>query len=76
MVYSILIYWLIGLIIEFNIKIQEPLSEICIDPDRKTLYTRSEQGSLQVFNLADQQVAKIAGLSANEIQYTAGRIVQ
>lgn len=54
----------------------EPIVQICIDSGRNTLYTRSEQGSLHVYDLGKDanDAAYVADLSASAISKRASEI--
>lgn len=67
------------LIYDYGRFVLEPLVQAVIDESRHILFTRSEHGSIQAFDLGadgQQPASKVAALSAHEIQHAASLIAQ
>ncbi|KAI5624469.1 nuclear pore complex protein Nup155 [Silurus asotus] len=70
--------FLIPSLLQFSFSEDDPVVQIAIDNSRNTLYTRSEKGVLQVYDLgADGQgMSRVAAMSQNGIVSAAGNIAR
>ncbi|KAL7848307.1 hypothetical protein AOLI_G00230250 [Acnodon oligacanthus] len=70
--------FLIPSLLQFSFSEDDPVVQIAIDNSRNTLYTRSEKGVLQVYDLgADGQgMSRVAAMSQNAIVSAAGNIAR
>ncbi|XP_030624241.1 nuclear pore complex protein Nup155 [Chanos chanos] len=70
--------FLVPSILQFSFSEDDPVVQIAIDNSRNTLYTRSEKGVLQVYDLgADGQgMSRVAAMSQNSIVAAAGNIAR
>uniref|UniRef100_A0A8B9HM25 Nucleoporin 155 n=1 Tax=Astyanax mexicanus TaxID=7994 RepID=A0A8B9HM25_ASTMX len=70
--------FLIPSLLQFSFSEDDPVVQIAIDNSRNTLYTRSEKGVLQVYDLgADGQgMSRVAAMSLNAIVSAAGNIAR
>ncbi|XP_036451046.1 nuclear pore complex protein Nup155 [Colossoma macropomum] len=70
--------FLIPSLLQFSFSEDDPVVQIAIDNSRNTLYTRSEKGVLQVYDLgADGQgMSRVAAMSQNSIVSAAGNIAR
>ncbi|XP_034458801.1 nuclear pore complex protein Nup155 isoform X2 [Hippoglossus hippoglossus] len=70
--------FLIPSVLQFSFSEDDPIVQIAIDNSRNTLFTRSEKGVLQVYDLgADGQgMSRVATLSQNSIVAAAGNIAR
>lgn len=74
-------YSLVHIIISYNlpdINIVEAIIQIEIDESLKALYTRSDKGSIQVYDLSSdgKTVTKVAEMSSTSITKTAANILK
>ncbi|XP_062269095.1 nuclear pore complex protein Nup155 [Platichthys flesus] len=70
--------FLVPSLLQFSFSEDDPIVQIAIDNSRNTLFTRSEKGVLQVYDLgADGQgMCRVATLSQNSIVGAAGNIAR
>uniref|UniRef100_A0A665VGQ6 Nuclear pore complex protein Nup155 n=1 Tax=Echeneis naucrates TaxID=173247 RepID=A0A665VGQ6_ECHNA len=70
--------FLIPSVLQFSFSEDDPIVQIAIDNSRNTLFTRSEKGVLQVYDLgADGQgMSRVATMSQNSIVAAAGNIAR
>lgn len=70
--------FLIPSLLQFSFSEDDPLVQIAIDNSRNTLYTRSEKGVLQVYDLGvdGQGMSRVAAMSLNSIVSAAGNIAR
>ncbi|KAL6472326.1 hypothetical protein MHYP_G00185140 [Metynnis hypsauchen] len=70
--------FLVPSLLQFSFSEDDPVVQIAIDNSRNTLYTRSEKGVLQVYDLgADGQgMSRVAAMSQNSIVSAAGNIAR
>ncbi|XP_066568276.1 nuclear pore complex protein Nup155 isoform X2 [Amia ocellicauda] len=70
--------FLVPSVLQFTFSEDDPIVQIAVDNSRNTLYTRSEKGVLQVYDLgADGQgMSRVASLSQNCIVSAAGNIAR
>ncbi|XP_076842691.1 nuclear pore complex protein Nup155 isoform X2 [Brachyhypopomus gauderio] len=70
--------FLVPSLLQFSFSEDDPVVQIAVDNSRNTLYTRSEKGVLQVYDLgADGQgMGRVAGMSQNAIVSAAGNIAR
>ncbi|NXU47237.1 NU155 protein, partial [Turnix velox] len=73
-----LLSFLIPSLLQFTFSEDDPLVQIAIDNSRNTLYTRSEKGVLQVYDLGQdgQGMTRVTSLSQNAIVSAAGNIAR
>uniref|UniRef100_A0AAR2KV42 Nucleoporin Nup133/Nup155-like N-terminal domain-containing protein n=1 Tax=Pygocentrus nattereri TaxID=42514 RepID=A0AAR2KV42_PYGNA len=70
--------FLIPSLLQFSFSEDDPVVQIAIDNSRNTLYTRSEKGVLQVYDLGTdgQGMSRVAAMSQNSIVSAAGNIAR
>ncbi|XP_068430633.1 nuclear pore complex protein Nup155 [Clinocottus analis] len=70
--------FLVPSVLQFSFSEDDPIAQIAIDNSRNTLFTRSEKGVLQVYDLgADGQgMSRVATMSQNTIVAAAGNIAR
>uniref|UniRef100_A0A672ZD62 Nucleoporin 155 n=1 Tax=Sphaeramia orbicularis TaxID=375764 RepID=A0A672ZD62_9TELE len=70
--------FLVPSVLQFSFSEDDPIVQIAIDNTRNTLFTRSEKGVLQVYDLgADGQgMSRVATMSQNSIVAAAGNIAR
>uniref|UniRef100_A0A8C2ZJ83 Nuclear pore complex protein Nup155 n=1 Tax=Cyclopterus lumpus TaxID=8103 RepID=A0A8C2ZJ83_CYCLU len=70
--------FLVPSVLQFSFSEDDPIVQIAIDNSRNTLFTRSEKGVLQVYDLgADGQgMSRVATMSQNTIVAAAGNIAR
>lgn len=70
--------FLVPSVLQFSFSEDDPIVQIAIDNSRNTLFTRSEKGVLQVYDLgADgQSMSRVATMSQNSIVAAAGNIAR
>ncbi|XP_051876297.1 nuclear pore complex protein Nup155 [Pristis pectinata] len=70
--------FLIPSLLQFTFSEDDPLVQIAIDNSRNILYTRSEKGVLQVYDLGTdgQGMSRVASLSQNSLVSAAGNIAR
>uniref|UniRef100_A0A8C1ABL2 Nuclear pore complex protein Nup155 n=1 Tax=Cyprinus carpio carpio TaxID=630221 RepID=A0A8C1ABL2_CYPCA len=70
--------FLIPSLLQFSFSEDDPVVQIAVDNSRKVLYTRSEKGVLQVYDLgADGQgMSRVAAMSQSSIVSAAGNIAR
>ncbi|KAF3849089.1 hypothetical protein F7725_015586 [Dissostichus mawsoni] len=70
--------FLVPSVLQFSFSEDDPIVQIAIDNSRNTLFTRSEKGVLQVYDLgADGQgMSRVATMSQNTIVAVAGNIAR
>lgn len=70
--------FLVPSVLQFSFSEDDPILQIAIDNSRNTLFTRSEKGVLQVYDLgADGQgMSRVATMSQNSIVAAAGNIAR
>ncbi|KAF1434426.1 hypothetical protein FQV22_0004963, partial [Spheniscus magellanicus] len=70
--------FLIPSLLQFTFSEDDPVVQIAIDNSRNTLYTRSEKGVLQVYDLGQdgQGMTRVTSLSQNAIVSAAGSIAR
>ncbi|XP_015195862.1 nuclear pore complex protein Nup155 [Lepisosteus oculatus] len=70
--------FLIPSVLQFTFSEDDPIVQIAIDNSRNTLYTRSEKGVIQVYDLGvdGQGMSRVAGMSQNSIVSAAGNIAR
>ncbi|KAL2087750.1 hypothetical protein ACEWY4_016578 [Coilia grayii] len=70
--------FLLPSVLQFSFSEDDPIVQVAVDDSRNTLYTRSEKGVLQVYDLgADGQgMSRVACLSQNAIVSAAGNIAR
>ncbi|XP_076159281.1 nuclear pore complex protein Nup155 isoform X1 [Alosa pseudoharengus] len=70
--------FLLPSVLQFSFSEDDPVVQIAIDDSRNTLYTRSEKGVLQVYDLgADGQgLSRVGAMSQNAIVAAAGNIAR
>ncbi|KAA8584581.1 hypothetical protein FQN60_008366 [Etheostoma spectabile] len=70
--------FLVPSVLQFSFSEDDPIVQIAIDNSRNTLFTRSEKGVLQVYDLgADGQgMSRVATMSQNSIVAAAGNIAR
>ncbi|XP_039606595.1 nuclear pore complex protein Nup155 [Polypterus senegalus] len=68
--------FLIPSLLQFTFSEDDPIVQIVIDNSRNTLYTRSEKGVIQVYDLGGdgQGMSRVAAMSQNSIVSAAGHI--
>ncbi|XP_060617389.2 nuclear pore complex protein Nup155 [Anolis sagrei] len=72
------ISFLVPSFIPFTFSEDDPIEQIAIDNSRNILYTRSEKGVIQVYDLGSdgQGMVRVASVSQNAIVSAAGRIAR
>ncbi|XP_010893987.2 nuclear pore complex protein Nup155 isoform X1 [Esox lucius] len=70
--------FLVPSLLQFSFSEDDPVVQIAIDNSRNTLFTRSEKGVLQVYDLgADGQgMSRVAAMSLNSIVAAAGNVAR
>ncbi|NXJ15091.1 NU155 protein, partial [Odontophorus gujanensis] len=70
--------FLIPSLLQFTFSEDDPVVQIAVDNSRNILYTRSEKGVLQVYDLGQdgQRMARVTSLSQNAIVSAAGSIAR
>ncbi|XP_051907367.1 nuclear pore complex protein Nup155 [Hippocampus zosterae] len=70
--------FLVPSVLQFSFSEDDPIVQIAVDNSRNTLFTRSEKGVLQVYDLgADgQSMSRVATMSQNSIVTAAGNIAR
>uniref|UniRef100_A0A4W4F518 Nuclear pore complex protein Nup155 n=1 Tax=Electrophorus electricus TaxID=8005 RepID=A0A4W4F518_ELEEL len=70
--------FLVPSLLQFSFSEDDPVVQIAVDNSRNTLYTRSEKGVVQVYDLgADGQgMSRVAAMSQNAIVSAAGNIAR
>ncbi|MGH0126184.1 UNVERIFIED_CONTAM: hypothetical protein FKN15_005580 [Acipenser sinensis] len=70
--------FLVPSVLQFTFSEDDPIVQIAIDNSRNTLYTRSEKGFIQVYDLGldGQGMSRVAALSQNSIVSAAGNIAR
>uniref|UniRef100_A0A3Q3WJ45 Uncharacterized protein n=1 Tax=Mola mola TaxID=94237 RepID=A0A3Q3WJ45_MOLML len=70
--------FLIPSVLQFSFSEDDPIVQIAIDNSRNTLYTRSEKGVLQVYDLGSdgQGMSRVATVSQSSIVAAAGNIAR
>uniref|UniRef100_A0A8C5LJD4 Nuclear pore complex protein Nup155 n=2 Tax=Leptobrachium leishanense TaxID=445787 RepID=A0A8C5LJD4_9ANUR len=70
--------FLVPSILQFSFSEDDALVQIAVDDSRNILYTRSEKGALQVYDLGNdgQGMSRVASVSQNSIVSAAGNIAR
>uniref|UniRef100_A0A8C5EGR8 Nuclear pore complex protein Nup155 n=1 Tax=Gouania willdenowi TaxID=441366 RepID=A0A8C5EGR8_GOUWI len=70
--------FLIPSVLQFSFSEDDPIVQIAVDNSRNTLFTRSEKGVLQVYDLGTdgQGMSRVAAMSQNSIVAAAGNIAR
>ncbi|XP_054843250.1 nuclear pore complex protein Nup155 [Eublepharis macularius] len=70
--------FLVPSLLQFTFSEDDPIVQIAIDNSRNILYTRSEKGVIQVYDLGldGQGMARVASVSQNSIVSAAGKIAR
>ncbi|XP_051971626.1 nuclear pore complex protein Nup155-like isoform X1 [Xyrauchen texanus] len=70
--------FLIPSLLQFSFSVDDPVVQIAIDNTRNILYTHSEKGVLQVYDLGvdGQGMSRVAAMSQNSIVSAAGNIAR
>ncbi|RXN00006.1 Nuclear pore complex protein Nup155 [Acipenser ruthenus] len=70
--------FLVPSVLQFTFSEDDPIVQIAIDNSRNTLYTRSEKGFIQVYDLGldGQGMSRVAAMSQNSIVSAAGNIAR
>ncbi|XP_031414368.1 nuclear pore complex protein Nup155 [Clupea harengus] len=70
--------FLVPSVLQFSFSEDDPVVQIAIDDSRNTLYTRSEKGVLQVYDLGidGQGMSRVAAMSQNAVVAAAGNIAR
>ncbi|XP_024917828.1 nuclear pore complex protein Nup155 [Cynoglossus semilaevis] len=70
--------FLVPSVLQFSFSEDDPIVQIAVDNSRNTLFTRSEKGVLQVYDLGTdgQGMSRVATLSQNSIVAAAGNIAR
>ncbi|XP_041357627.1 nuclear pore complex protein Nup155-like [Gigantopelta aegis] len=70
--------FLVPSILNFTFSEDDPLAQICVDNSRNILYTRSEKGTIHVYDLGTEgkDMTKVTALSSSSILQTASTIAR
>ncbi|XP_049594009.1 nuclear pore complex protein Nup155 [Syngnathus scovelli] len=70
--------FLVPSVLQFSFSEDDPIVQIAVDNSRNTLYTRSEKGVLQVYDLGvdGRSMSRVATMSQNGIVAAAGNIAR
>ncbi|XP_041111016.1 nuclear pore complex protein Nup155-like [Polyodon spathula] len=70
--------FLVPSVLQFTFSEDDPIVQIAVDNSRNTLYTRSEKGLIQVYDLGldGQGMSRVAAMSQNSIVSAAGNIAR